>query len=171
MNCYILTGGRSRRMGQSKPRMFFDRVAAAARAAFDDVIVVDRAFEGLHEGEGPIFGIRAALQHVQNGGGFILAVDYPLITSEVLRYVRDRGGVPIWRGWPQPLCSVYDAALLPAIETRIARGQLEVRGLIEDTIPEAELRARFAGEPLLNVNTPEDLEEAKALDERLLASR
>ena len=170
MNCYVLTGGRSRRMGQSKPEMFLERVTAAARNAFDEVIVVDRGFEGPHDDDGPIFGIRAALQHEQTSC-FILAVDYPLITAEVLRYVRDRGGVPVWREKPQPLCAVYDAALLPLIESRIAQRRFQVRGLIEELIPESELRARFAGEPLLNVNTPEELQEAMAFDERLLASR
>jgi len=169
MNCYVLTGGRSRRMGQSKPEMFLERVTAAARDVFEAVIVVDRAFEGPHDDDGPIFGIRAALQHGRTC--FILAVDYPLITAEVLRYVRDRGGVPVWRGQPQPLCAVYAAALLPLIESRIAEHRFQVRGLIEELIPESELRARFAGEPLLNVNTPEELQEAMAFDERLLASR
>jgi len=176
MNCYVLAGGLSRRLGQSKPELFLERVAAAARGAFEEVIVVGRDFEGAHDGEGPLFGIRAALQHVAQTllsvrRCFILAVDYPLITSEVLLYLRDRGGVPVWRGRPQPLCAVYDVALLPRIESRIARGQFEVRGLIEEVVEESELRARFAGEPLLNVNTPEELEEAKAIDERLLASR
>jgi molybdopterin-guanine dinucleotide biosynthesis protein A len=171
MNCYVLAGGLSRRLGQSKPELFLERVAAAARGAFEEVIVVDRDFEGAHDGEGPLFGIRTALQHEQARRCFILAVDYPLITSEVLLYLRDRGGVPVWRGRPQPLCAVYDVALLPRIESRIARGQFEVRGLIEEIVEESELRARFAGEPLLNVNTPEELEEAKAIDERLLASR
>jgi molybdopterin-guanine dinucleotide biosynthesis protein A len=171
MNCYVLAGGRSRRMGRSKPEMFLDRVVAAAREAFDEVIVVDRDFEGPHEGEGPVFGIKAALQHANRGRCFILAVDYPLITSDVLRYLRERGGVPVWRGKLQPLCAVYDVALLPLIESRIAAGRFDVRGLVQDIIEESELRARFAGEPLLNVNTPEDLQEAKAIDERVLASR
>ena len=117
---------------------------------FDDVIVVDRMFEGPHEDEGPVFGIRAALQHAQHGRCFILAVDYPLITSEVLRYLRDRGGVPVWREKPQPLCAVYDVSMLPRIESRIDARQFDVRGLVEDVevIAESELRARFAGEPL-----------------------
>jgi molybdopterin-guanine dinucleotide biosynthesis protein A len=153
-------------MGRSKRELFLDRVLAVAGEVFDEVIVVDRAFEGAHDDEGPIFGIRAALQHAQQGRCFILAVDYPLITAEVLRYVRDRGGVPLWRGRPQPLCAVYDASLLPEIERRIARRQFEVRGLIEEELP-----VRFDGEPLLNVNTPQELQEAQAIDERLLASR
>jgi molybdopterin-guanine dinucleotide biosynthesis protein A len=175
MRCYVLTGGRSRRMGQSKTALFANRVFAAAREAFDEVIAVDRAFEPPHEGEGAIFGLHAALRHAQHGRCFILAVDYPLITADVLRWLAARGGVPVWRGEPQPLCAAYDASLLPLVERRIAAQRLDLRGLLAeariDRIPEAELRARFAGEPLLNVNTPEELEEAGALDERLLASR
>ena len=119
--------------------------------------------------------MHAALQHAQHGRCFILAVDYPLITPEVLLYLRERGGVPTWRDEPQLLCAVYDTELLPLIESRIARQQLDLRGLLGEAriamIPESELRARFSGEPLLNVNTPADLEEAKAIDERVLASR
>jgi len=172
MNCYVLAGGRSRRMGRSKRELFLDRVAAAARGAFDEVIVVDRELEGPHEDEGPLFGIRAALQHAGQGSCFILAVDYPLITTEVFAFLRDRTGVPVWRGEPQPLCAVYDTALLPLVERRIAEKQFDLRGLIGEAcaaiIEESELRTRFAGEPLLNVNTPHDLEE---FHERVLASR
>lgn len=172
MNCYVLAGGRSRRMGRSKRELFLDRVAAAARDVFDEVIVVDREFEGPHEDEGPLFAIRAALQHAGHGSCFILAVDYPLITPEVLAFLRDRSGVPVWRGEPQPLCAVYDTALLPLVERRIAEKQFDLRGLIGEAcatiIEESELRTRFAGEPLLNVNTPHDLEE---FHERVLASR
>ncbi|MGZ5434271.1 MAG: molybdenum cofactor guanylyltransferase, partial [Thermoanaerobaculia bacterium] len=71
-------------------------------------------------------------------------------------------------GRPQPLCAVWDAALLPRIEERIARGALDLRGAAEtEIIPESELRVRFPGEPLLNVNTPEEWERAQ----RFLASR
>src|ERR1051326_4327614 len=86
MNCYVLTGGRSSRMGRSKRALFFDRVAAAARPVFDDVIALDWE-EG---GKAPIFGVARALRNAQSRA-FILAVDYPLITSDVLRFLRDRG--------------------------------------------------------------------------------
>src|SRR3954447_21506174 len=124
-------------MGRSKRELFLDRVIAAARGAFDDVIVVDRDFEGPHEFEGPVFGIEAALRHAACSTDtpvcvFILAVDYPLITTAALAYLRDRGGVPIWRGEPQPLCAVWDVAMLPRIESRIAARQFDIRGLIAD---------------------------------------
>ena len=155
MNCYVLTGGRSQRMGRSKAALFLDRVTEAARPVFEDVVVV-----GQQEGA-PVFGVVRALSDAKDRA-FILGVDYPLITSEVLQFVRDRGGVPMWNGEPQLLCAVWELAHLKEIERRIAEGRLDLRGIREtDIIPEAELRSRFAGEPLMNVNTPAELEAAE----------
>lgn len=173
MNCYLLVGGQSRRLGRSKVELFAPRVTEAALEAFENVVLVDRAFEGPHEGEGVVFGVLASLRDASSSC-FVLAVDYPLVTSEVLRFLRERferGSasmlVPMWRGEPQTLCAGYSAALAPVIERRIAEGRLDLRGLIAEAgaeiIPETELRARFAGEPLLNVNTPEELQEAERL--------
>ena len=157
MRCYILTGGRSRRMGRSKAELFLDRVVAAARPVFDEVIAVQRPggeamriptiFEEPHDDDGPIFGIAAALRHAGERC-FILAVDYPLITSDVLRLLRHDGRVADG----QPLCAVWDPARLPEIERRIAAGRLDLHGLWEQGII-------GLGTPLSNVNTVEELEE------------
>ncbi|MEA2491454.1 MAG: molybdenum cofactor guanylyltransferase [Acidobacteriota bacterium] len=174
MNCYVLVGGRSSRMGQSKTALFLDRVVAAARPVFDDVIAVQRAggdtvgirtiCEMSHEDEAPLFGIARALEDAQ-ADCFILAVDYPKITTDVLRYLADRDGVPVWNGQPQPLCARWPRALLPLVTQRLATRRYDLRGLIAEAgvemIAEADLRARFTGEPLANVNTPADLQEAE----------
>ena len=182
MNAYILTGGRSRRLGVSKVELFLDRIVAAAGPVFDEVIAVQRAggetlhiatiFEEPHQQEAVLFGIVTALRHAGTAC-FVLAADYPLLTAEVLRDLRDRGGVPVWNGRPQPLCAVWSPDLLPRIEARIAEGVLDLHTLgRQDMIPETELRARFRGEPLMNVNTPAELEEAERLyGQRFLASR
>lgn len=156
MNCYILVGGKSRRLGRSKVDLFFDRVLAAARPVFDEVFAVQRPdgeamsiptiFEEPHEHDGAIFGIAAALRHAR-ARCFILAVDYPLITSDVLRLIRDDGRV----AEGQALCAVWDPARLPEIEQRIAEGRRDLHGLWEQGII-------AAGEALTNVNTIEDLE-------------
>jgi molybdopterin-guanine dinucleotide biosynthesis protein A len=172
MNAYILIGGRSARMGASKVGMFLDRVLTAAAPVFDEVMAVQRfggdaapirtIFEDPHELQAPVFGLVRALRDAGDRA-FILAVDYPLITDAILRYLRDEQRVPIWDGRPQPLCAVWDAAALPRIEERIARGVLDLRGLIDrEMIQEAELRARFAGEPLRNVNTPAEWEAVRS---------
>jgi molybdopterin-guanine dinucleotide biosynthesis protein A len=153
-------------MGTSKAELFLDRVVSAAAPAFDEVIAVQRyggeaaairtIYEEPHEQEGAIFGLTRALYDAGEKA-FILAVDYPFITADVLRFLRDDGRVPIWDGRPQLLCAVWDAAVLPRIEQRLVRGAFDLHGLIDrEMIPEAELRARFPGEPLRNVNTPEE---------------
>jgi molybdopterin-guanine dinucleotide biosynthesis protein A len=182
VNAYILVGGRSLRMGSSKAELFLDRVVAAASPVFDEVLAVNRhdaeplrtrtIFEDVHEGEGALFGIARALADAR-GRCFIIAVDYPLVTSELLQFLAMQfeesaaaALVPEWDGMPQPLCAGWDAELaLPIVERRIAMGDCELRSLIAELgavmIPEADLRARFSGEPLMNVNTPEELAAAE----------
>lgn len=165
MNCYILVGGRSKRFGRSKAEAFLDRVVAAARPAFGEIFAVQRpggdamsietVFEEPHDDDGPIFGLVAALKHAGQRC-FILAVDYPFITTEVLAFLRDDGRVP--EG--QPLCAVWDPALLPALEARIASRRRDLHGLWERAMmPASELHARFSGAALRNVNRPEDWED------------
>lgn len=177
MNAYVLAGGRSRRFGASKVDRFLDAIVAAASDVFDEVVAVHRAdgaplrirtiFEEPHRDEAPIFGVARALRDAR-GACFLLAADYPLITSEVLRYLRDAERVPVWNGEPQLLCAVWPGEALPRVEERIAARRYDLRGLIDrEMIDESELRARFPGEPLLNVNTPEEWERAQ----RFLASR
>jgi molybdopterin-guanine dinucleotide biosynthesis protein A len=166
MNAYILIGGRSRRMGTSKTDLFLDRIVAAAAPVFEEVIAVQRTngdaasirtiFEEPHEYEAPIFGVARALRDARDRA-FLLAVDYPYLTSDVLRFLRDDTRTPIWDARPQPLCSVWEAHALSRIEAHIAQQRFDLHGLIErEMIPESELRARFNGEPLRNVNTPEE---------------
>ncbi|MEK6374044.1 MAG: NTP transferase domain-containing protein [Acidobacteriota bacterium] len=175
MNAYILIGGSSLRMGQSKVAMFLDRVAAAARGAFDDVFAVQRAggegaggvatiFESPHGQQAPVFGVARALAHA-NARCFILGVDYPLITAALLLRLRARFEssdallmAPRSRGKLQMLCAGYDAALLPRIEQRIAEGRLDLRDLVTEVVDEESYE-------LMNVNTPEEWEEARRLYE------
>ena len=192
MRCYLLAGGQSRRMGRAKLDLpfagstFVERVAAAARGAFEEVVAVQRfggaAIPGLstiheepHEDAAPVFGVQCALRAPRLAPrAFVMAIDYPLITSAVLSYLRARFEasarpmlVPMWRGRPQLLCAGYDASLRNVIDARIAARRYDLRGLIDEVgaelVAEDELRARFAGEPLMNVNTPEELAEAERL--------
>lgn len=180
MNGYILVGGQSRRMGRSKVELFLDRVVAAARPVFEEIVLVDRnggrisnaIVEPPHEGNAPIYGVATALRHA-NARCFILGVDYPLLTTDLLRDLVARFErstcellVPMWDGLPQMLCAGYDIALLADLESRIVDGRIPLKRLLDERaaeiIAEDELRARFPGEPLMNVNTPEDLQKAEA---------
>lgn len=177
MNCYVLTGGRSTRLGRSKADLFLRRIVAAASQAFDAVIAVQHdgdAFAGIAtifdeqhvKNEGPVFGVLRALEHA-GAPCFILATDYPLITVESLRDLRSRfekcGAplfVPVWQGIPQVLCAGYSAELLPVIRRRAADGKLDLRGLIDETDA---VTVEVSGDMWLNVNSPADLQKAERL--------
>src|SRR5690606_16247830 len=116
-------------------------------------------FEEPHEGEGAIFGIERALRDAR-GKCFVIAVDYPLVTTELLHDLASRfeespvaALVPEWDGYPQPLCAGFDASILPIVERRIAAGELGVNDLLTEVnacvIPESALRGRYEGEPLM----------------------
>jgi molybdopterin-guanine dinucleotide biosynthesis protein A len=190
MNAYLLAGGRSQRMGRSKADLpfagstFARIVIEAAKPAFSAVYGVQRAggpalagvetiFESDHADRAPIFGVARALEHAR-AKCVVVAIDYPLITSEILHFIRDEFAksrapliVPMWRGRAQMLCAGYSPEMLPLMQTRIATDRLDLRGLIDEAggaiISEATLRERFEGEPLINVNTPAELEEAESL--------
>ena len=170
-------------MGRSKAGLFLDRVAAAAAPVFDRVIAVERPgaeplpietiFEQPHEDDAPVFGVARALGHAP-GPCFILAVDFALIRSDILAFLRARFEssnasmlVPRWDGRPQLLCAGYRTCIEPLLAERIAARRYDLTGLLHEAdaeiIEEAALRAKFAGEPLMNVNTPADLAEAERI--------
>ena len=177
VNCYILTGGRSERMGQSKTELFLARVVAAATPLFEEVVAVQRQgaaplsirtiHESAHEDDGPVFGVIRALEDA-DGSAFILAVDYPLVTTSALAELRRRFlassalmAVPVWRGIPQPLCAGYRAEVLSLIRDRVGEGKLDLVGLMRDA---AAATFPFDGRELMNVNTPDELAKAERVE-------
>lgn len=199
MICYLLVGGLSSRMGVPKAaitiggRTFEERVVAAARAAFDEVVAVERAggaprdgirtiFEEPHEERGALFGLARALADAGGSPFWLLAIDYPLVTAELLADLRARfeasgapALLPFWDGAPQMLCGGYSAEIAPRVAAALRRGDLRLRALLDApgvaTVPESILREHHSGEPLMNVNDPADLERARRIDERAESPR
>ncbi|HUO84481.1 MAG TPA: molybdenum cofactor guanylyltransferase [Thermoanaerobaculia bacterium] len=204
MKVYLLAGGLSRRMGRPKAelelhgRSFIRRIVDACQPVFDEVVEVRRSGEmgsGLlrtvqeqprPDGSvAPLFGIAGALEDSVEERAWILAIDFPLVTTVLLAELRERfeGSaadllVPVWDGEPQLLCAGYRTTLLPEIAMRIDRRELRLRRLMEqcrtEVVTEQEIRSRFPGEPLMNVNTPEAFDRARAIaggtDVRAVAS-
>lgn len=180
--------GTSKSQIELEGRRFIDRIVEAALPVFDRVIAVTRegepapsdALETIHEqpheGASPIYGVRRALDH---GGDrvWLLATDYPLVTSDLLRHLRlrfERSAasmlVPVWHGHPQMLCAGYGSSARDVLDIMIRSKQLRLRDLLTsvdcEQVGEDELRAAFAGDQLWNVNLPEDMERLRRLYER-----
>lgn len=189
MNCYILCGGKSSRIGRPKQGLelggesFLQRVQREAAAVFDQVIAVTKAgreVDGLpvvHEQEtdltAPILGLARAAEHAGDEPFFALAVDYPLMTRELLGFLRDRFATsgaeivaPRSAGKVHVLCAAYAPSVRATLEEKIRRGEYRLQGLLDlhrAEILEGEALASF-GDALLNVNTTDDLERARQID-------
>jgi molybdopterin-guanine dinucleotide biosynthesis protein A len=174
VNCYILTGGRSTRMGRPKAELFLDRVARAAGPVFEKLFAVQRhgaetlsiptIFEGPHRGEAPLFGVIAALEHA-GSPSFILATAYAYMTADALRRLRERFEssrsalvVPVFQGIPQVLCAGYSADLVPLLLKRAVEGKLDLQSLLGEVNAEV---IPVTGDVWINVNTPADLREGE----------
>jgi len=174
---YVLTGGRSRRMGRDKALLSFRgrplvvHVAAQVEQAAGSAELVGEPgrYQGLgypalperYPGCGPLSGLEAALSRLQEGGwALITACDMPGLTVDWLHQVlaaREAGRpavVSTFQGETHPLCGAYHASLTPTVRSALEAGRLPVRKFL-DSIDFTPLEAP-SGELLANINCEED---------------
>lgn len=167
---------------------FFNRVYESAVKAFDRVVIITREgmpaprgtavlYDRPHAESSSIHGLLRALEESPHDKLWLLAVDFPLITEEVLRFLSSAFAasdgdylVPVWHGKPQMLCAGYSRALLDVVSGKIEAGEHRMQSVIEgrrgELLSEHSLRERFDDEPLWNVNQPEDYAEVRRRYER-----
>ena len=165
----LLVGGASQRFGSPKALATFcgetlaDRGHRLLEDACDEVLVVGKAGElaalpfpvvddGTDE-RAPIHGLVAGLRLARHETVVALPVDVPLVTPEALRALGEAGAVPSPR---VPLPGAYPRALLPVLESRVAAGELSLRGVNPTTL---EIPAAL----LVDVDTPAALAELERL--------
>lgn len=187
---FVLAGGTSRRMGRDKAQIPWGKGTLLSHAIEKIQVVVSRvivvgavAAEKLPvpiladnvKGAGPLAGIQAALTNSSTEWNLIVAVDLPLLTVPLLTWISDfRDGaaqpaiIPRVKSRLQPLCAVYHRDLLPEVDAALSIQQSSIHRLLERLstriIEEDELIANgFASEMFLNVNTPDELDRARAI--------
>jgi molybdopterin-guanine dinucleotide biosynthesis protein A len=125
--------------------------------------------------QGPLGAIHSALLSSETDLNLIIAVDQPLIPSQLLNYLIERAGsaeaiVTAPRlspqGW-QPLCGVYRREFAACAEKALLDGHFAIHPLLDGVralaVTEAELAARgFPSSVFLNINTPDDLDLERA---------
>jgi molybdopterin-guanine dinucleotide biosynthesis protein A len=186
----ILAGGRATRFGgRDKARLalgparVLDRQLDALRQVADRVLIVSNQPDRYRDlgvpvagdvvpGAGALGGIYSALLESQAPRTLVAACDLPFLTVPFLRFLAQAGlgadlAIPRRREGYEPLCVCYGQACIGPIEQRIARGHLQVIGLLDAGLTIREIGpdelAPFDPETLfLNINTPEDY--VRALD-------
>ena len=190
LSAFILAGGKSTRMGTDKAFLEFEGRTLLARAldlahsVTQKVSIVGnrerfasfgRVVEDIFRDCGPLAGIHAALRCSTTELNLMLAVDMPFISPAFLQYLLRQAQsapeavviVPRASGRRQPLCAMYRRDFAGFAETALGRGQNRIDRLFEEIrtrmIDETELdRAGFSLEIFRNLNTPDELENAKS---------
>jgi molybdenum cofactor guanylyltransferase len=132
------------------------------------------AVEDPVEGEGPLVGIAAGLAAATAPAALLVAVDMPLLRPALLRLLlrcldaEHRWIVPVEDGRPHPLCSAIATDALPVVRAHLEAGDRAPMALAQDLgcyrMPREEWAvADRDGRSFVNVNTPEELEEAARL--------
>jgi len=192
ISAIVLAGGESRRLGTKKHLLQFggqtllqiivDRLSQVS----DDIIIVtsprDEAELGVSgarviadgiPGRGPLSGLHAGLQAATSDRALLVAVDMPFLSVPLLRHLSQLepnadAVVPEVAGNVEPLLAVYARTCLPAVEDLLTRDGASMRDLLQrmDTylVPEAEIRSFDpSGLSWFNLNTPEDVDRARAI--------
>jgi molybdopterin-guanine dinucleotide biosynthesis protein A len=191
MTAAVLAGGGSRRMGVPKASLPYGRTTLLAHQTarlsriFEEVLVVAKEAPGFDAGpsrlvldrtadRAPIHGLARAIEEASDRV-FVLAVDLPAVTDEVIRVIAEKSlasqapaVLPRADGRLQPLAAVWRKSVLPAALARIARGELSLYGLAQEVGAEilAEDAWRAAdpsGNSFANINT---IEQYNAVRER-----
>jgi molybdopterin-guanine dinucleotide biosynthesis protein A len=186
---FILTGGKSSRMGADKAlldfggRTLLERALAVMRQTCSNLAIVGdpakfatygTVVQDVYPGCGPLAGIHAALRHSSAELNLVLAVDMPFVSSDLVAFLLAAANetnaivtVPRTARGFQPLCAVYRRSFAAAAEEALRAGKYKVDALFSAVavriIEESELAAAgFSDRVFSNVNAPEDLRAAQA---------
>ena len=183
----ILAGGHSKRMGQDKAALNYGGRSQLERAFALLTPLVSQCFVSVRHdqqsdalrsqfpqivdavaSEGPSAGIQTAMRSHPEAAWLVLACDLPFLDVATLQFLiarRDPSRVATaYRssldGLPEPLCAIYEPTGREALDGRVAAGRNCPRKFLiqSDTL----LLDQPHAEALNNVNTPNDLDAARA---------
>ena len=183
----ILAGGKSSRMGRPKALLLFDgeplivhMVRNLARL-FAETVVVAAPEQELPElpstivrddvaHQGPVGGIYYGLKAASREVCFVTSCDAPFLNLRLISYLMSQivdydVVVPFTQDRFQPLHAVYRQHVAPLLKEQLERGELRPIFLYDRVrtrkITEGEIQPLDpAGFSFLNMNTPEDYDEA-----------
>lgn len=195
----LLAGGKSRRMGADKRFLtvgegtLLERSCTVLSEIFERVsIVIAQDSEALEApipvlrdlipDGGSLGGLYTGLQHAPTTHIFLAACDMPFLHAGLVEYMVDKKDdvdvvLAYWNGRPQPTHAVYSRNCLSVVEQLIQSRNLKIQSLVANPtlrvrlVTEEEIRTiDVEGRSFLNVNTPSDLDRARAIfGERLEA--
>jgi molybdenum cofactor guanylyltransferase len=173
---FILTGGRSSRMGSDKAlfpwygKTVVEHLSSLVASVAGSATLIGhperyshlglRCLPDLHPGCGPLSGLEAALAATDVDWNVILSCDIPDISARLLESLFDyalecNAAVALVRDSEsvlQPLCAVYHRRCLAPVRAALDRNELHLLDVVQQLQP-----AFFdIDQRIQNINTPED---------------
>ena len=190
----VLAGGKSQRMGRNKALMelggktLISRVLDKLSRLCDELIISASEVEKYAHlparvvpdaipGRGALSGVHTGLAAMRNERAVVVACDLPFLSLPLLRYMAAVAFgydvvVPVVGGYYEPLHAVYGADCVGQIEQLVTEGPQRIVALYRRVrvreVTEGEVRLFGAELSFMNVNTPEDWDEAQRLSARML---
>lgn len=194
----VLAGGKSRRMGQDKTRIQLDSGLSLLEQAVlkvaqvtDEVIVVTAGSQvslpdvcwvsDVYPGAGPLGGIYTGLLACTWSHALVVACDMPFLNLDLLRYMVNLPReydvlLPSLARGVEPLHAVYGKGCLEPARDLLEAGEYCILDLYE------RVRVRYLspmelapydpdGTSFFNVNTPDQLRQARLMSRRILERR
>lgn len=175
IDCYILAGGQSKRMGRDKGLLAFGQesfvghIREQAFSLFPEVTVIaaNPAYQkyapcmpDLIPGKGPLGGLFTALHKSPHRLVLLLSCDMPLIDAGLLRHFLKHcspGAICLARsgGRIHPFPGLYPPQVLGAVKKMLDEEHLKIMDLQGPSQPCIIDLEPFAGQ-MSNINTPED---------------
>ena len=189
----VLAGGRGRRIGGDKATVELDGSplisypVGALRSAGLDVVLALRSGQemlaGLEdvsfvqdefEGAGPLGGLHALLKWMPSEWALVVSCDQPFVRVNLLHGLlahieRDADAIVARTADRiQPLPGLFRKTCLPFVEEALAKGEMSLRDLLHhfrlcELEGEEIDRLDLARSSFININTPEDLANARRL--------
>lgn len=173
---YVLTGGRSARMGTNKAllplqgKTVVEHIAGEMAAVVPQVVLVGLlpqkirlpwpSIPDVQPGRGPVGGLVTALQHLQTEWLLVCACDMPGVTRQLFAALVNQAShssaqcILAADNRVHPLCAVYHRSTLAvfrqALEAEQPRMQDVIAKLNVERLPVSDPKLLF------NINTPED---------------
>ena len=149
-------------------------VADPARGAALPLEARHRIALDIYPDQGSLGGIFSGLTAAGSQWGLVVACDMPFLNRRLLEYMRSRregfdAVVPLPGAYPEPAHALYSKACLPYIEAKLRAGDLKISRFFDAVRVNyltGETLSRFDPglRSFFNVNSPEDLAQALALD-------
>jgi molybdenum cofactor guanylyltransferase len=191
VSAIVLAGGRATRLGGTNKALLdvggkriIERVLDALRPLADQIVLVGHLVDGivlpgvdvvadLYPGAGSMAALLTGLYASRNEVSVVVGCDMPFLSTPLLRHIvelSDGVDVVVPRIGPhlEALYAAYHRTCLPVIEDAIRRRDFKIidfySAVRTSEVSETELRAFDPDlQSFLNVNTPDDLEKARAL--------